>query len=73
MDFKIFKDKEHINTIVATEDFVKDYCAKNGYTYVPLSRTPSVVADTPAEPDATTEDVTWDALAAAYQEGVNNA
>lgn len=33
MRYKIFKDGESINTIVADESFVTDYCEKNGYTY----------------------------------------
>ena len=33
MRFKIFKDGERINTIVADESFVTDYCEKNGYVY----------------------------------------
>ena len=33
MRYKIFKDGERINTIVADESFVTDYCEKNGYVY----------------------------------------
>lgn len=33
MIYKIFEDGEVINTIVASEDFVKTYCEENGYTY----------------------------------------
>lgn len=33
MRYKIFKDGEVVNTIVADESFVDSYCAKNGYTY----------------------------------------
>lgn len=33
MRYKIFKDGEMVNTIVADESFVTDYCEKNGYTY----------------------------------------
>lgn len=31
MRYKIFKDGERVNTIVADESFVTDYCEKNGY------------------------------------------
>lgn len=33
MRYKIFKDGEMVNTIVADESFVTDYCEKSGYTY----------------------------------------
>ena len=33
MTYKILKDGERINTIIASEAFCKDYCEKNGYTY----------------------------------------
>lgn len=33
MRYKIFKDGEEINIIVASADFIEDYCAKNGFTY----------------------------------------
>ena len=33
MRYKILKDGEVINTIIADEEFVTAYCAKNGYTY----------------------------------------
>ena len=33
MRYKIFKDGERVNTIVADESFVTDYCEKNGYVY----------------------------------------
>ena len=33
MRYKILKDGEVINTIVADEGFCETYCAKNGYTY----------------------------------------
>ena len=33
MRYKIFKDGERVNTIVADESFVTDYCEENGYTY----------------------------------------
>ena len=33
MVYDILKDGKIINTIVADEAFVTDYCKKNGYTY----------------------------------------
>lgn len=33
MDYEIYKDGSLVNTIVADEDFVSEYCEKNGYTY----------------------------------------
>ena len=33
MRYKIFKDGEVVNTIVADERFAKDYCCKHGFTY----------------------------------------
>lgn len=33
MRYKIFKDGEEINIIVAESDFVESYCAENGYTF----------------------------------------
>lgn len=33
MAYKILKDGERINTIIADEAFCKAYCEENGYTY----------------------------------------
>lgn len=33
MRYKIIKDGETVNTIVADEKFVRHYCFKNGFTY----------------------------------------
>lgn len=33
MVYNIFKDGQKINSIVASETFVSEYCEKNGYTY----------------------------------------
>lgn len=38
MDYRILKDGELINTIVASEEFVSAYCAENGYTYEPVAK-----------------------------------
>ena len=34
MCFEIYKDKKLINIIVGSSEFVADYCAKNGYTFL---------------------------------------
>ena len=33
MNWKLFKNGEHINTIVAEEEWLKGYCERHGYTY----------------------------------------
>ena len=33
MRYKILKDGETVNTIIADEEFCKAYCEKHGYTY----------------------------------------
>ena len=33
MKFEIFDGEKLVNTILANENFAKDYCAENGYTY----------------------------------------
>lgn len=33
MTYKILKDGEVVNTIVADETFVESYCEQNGFTY----------------------------------------
>lgn len=33
MDYKIFENGAHINTIVADESFIIPYCTEHGYTY----------------------------------------
>lgn len=37
MPYKILKDGEIVNTIVADESFVTAYCKKNGYTFKAIS------------------------------------
>lgn len=48
MKYKIIKDGQTINTIMADQSFVTAYCAENGYTYqeAPLPEPPE------PEPDA---------------------
>ena len=65
MRYKIFKDGELINTIVAEPDFVEEYCAENGYTYEEDILTGQ-------EPVSEPEPSVWDELDAAYQEGVDS-
>lgn len=65
MRYKIFKDGELINTIVAEPDFVEEYCAENGYTY-------EEDILTGPEPVSEPEPSVWDELDAAYQEGVDS-
>lgn len=59
--YKIYKDGEEINRIVANEPFVTNYCEANGYTFE---------AELVPEPEP--EDDVWEQLDAAYQEGVNS-
>lgn len=51
--YKILKDGEEVNTIVAGTDFVENYCAKNGFTFE------EVVEPEPEEtkPEPTTEEI----------------
>lgn len=67
MRYKIFENGEEINVIVASEEFVTDYCAKNGYTFEadPLPEPEPV-------PEPETELSVWDELQIAYEEGVNS-
>ena len=53
MNYKIFKDGEEINTIVADEAFVTAYCAKHGYTFEEYQMPPEPEPE--AEP--TTEEI----------------
>lgn len=66
MRYKIFENGEEINVIVASEEFVADYCERNGYTFeeAPIPTPPMPEPETPE-----TEESVWDELDAAYQEG----
>ena len=68
MKYKILKDDEVINTIVADKAFVTDYCAVNSYTFEPIPE-----PKPEPEPEPETETSVWDELDAAYKEGVNSA
>ena len=66
MRYKIFKDNEHINTIIADESFIIPYCRSNGYTYEE-----EILPEPEPTPEPPTADVSFDELAAAIKEGVN--
>lgn len=51
--YKILKDGEEVNTIVAGPDFVEDYCTKNGFTFEEVVE--PVHEET--EPEPTTEEI----------------
>lgn len=51
MDYNIFENGELVNTIVASEDFVKTYCLENGYTYE------EVIPTNPQEPAPTDHEI----------------
>lgn len=52
MNWLIYDNGEHINTIYADEDFVKSYCEENGYTYEMRDDDERE----PVKPDPTTEE-----------------
>ena len=66
MRYKIFKDNEHINTIIADESFIIPYCQSNGYTYEE-----EILPEPEPTPETPTAGVSFDELAAAIKEGVN--
>ncbi|MBQ7094334.1 MAG: hypothetical protein IJN84_07455 [Clostridia bacterium] len=66
MRYKIFKDNEHINTIIADESFIIPYCQSNGYIYEE-----EILPEPEPTPKPPTADVSFDELAAAIKEGVN--
>lgn len=68
MKYKIFKDGDVVNTIVADQPFIAEYCAENGFTFEEI---PEV--DPVPDPEPEQETTVWDELDAAYQEGVNSA
>ena len=47
MDYKIFENGKHINTIFADEAFVTTYCEANGYTYEII---PEPIEETESQP-----------------------
>lgn len=70
MKYKILKDGEVINAIVAEPDFVEGYCEANGYTYEALAAWDAAHPETPAEGQETA--LTEAEMAAAIQEGVGS-
>ena len=52
MNYLILKGETIVNRIVADENFIKNYCEENGYTYTEVIREPSVETD----PEPTTEE-----------------
>jgi len=67
MRYEVWSGDELINTIVASEEFAEKYAASTGYTLIHKETDP-----TPTTP-ITTEYATYDELAAAYGQGVNEA
>lgn len=65
--YKIYKEDEEINRIVADEKFVTEYCNINGYTY---ELEPE--QDPEKEPEDQEEYEIWAELDKAYQEGVDS-
>lgn len=47
MIYKIFKNNEQINIIVANEEFVKKYCELNNYTYKLEERHEEIIIEPP--------------------------
>lgn len=54
MNYKILKDGEVINTIVADESFVAEYCAENGYTFEAI---PQPEPEPEPEPEPTADEL----------------
>lgn len=60
MRYRILKDGEELNTIIADEAFVNSYCEKHGYTYEELPEPEPVEPEEPeivTEPEPTTEEI----------------
>lgn len=73
MRYKIFKDGEMVNTIVADESFVTDYCEKNGYTYeaqLELASVDSAKAEKIAEIKKDCEEYIYAGADVTYSDGV---
>lgn len=65
MRYKIFESSTEINVIVADPEFVEGYCKRHGYTYEE-----DALPD-PVKPEEPVGEVSWDAMAQAIREGVN--
>ena len=66
MRYEIYENDTLINTIIADETFIANYCNKHGYTYK-LAELPQ----TEPTPEPQTDDV-YTELAKAIREGVNS-
>lgn len=62
MRYKILKDGEVINTIAADEDFCKNYCAENDYTYELMPEPEPVPEPEPTQLDIIEAQVTYTAM-----------
>lgn len=66
MRYKLYDtDNNYVNVIVADEDFITSYCAKNNYTYV-QEELPE-----PEKPEVVEEPTEYDKVADSIQEGIN--
>lgn len=73
MNWKLYStDGEVVNTIVADEVFVAEYCEKHGYTFERMPD-PEPAPEPEPVPEPETETSVWDELDTAYTEGVNSA
>lgn len=48
MDYNVYNNNVLVNIITADEQFIKQYCEVNGYTYEEIEREPT--PETPATP-----------------------
>ena len=63
MYYRIFETGEEINTIAASEEFVKYYCEKHGYTYELIEiPEPEPVEEQPSQLDIIEAQVTYTAM-----------
>lgn len=65
MRYKIFENGAQVNVITADADFIEQYCAENGYTCEEAPLPGPAPTPQPESP------VTWDEMAQAIREGVN--
>jgi hypothetical protein len=63
MDWNIYENGVLINTICATEEFTKQYCEENGYTYE--------LRPEPEYPEPVEKSI-WEQLDDAYRQGVES-
>ena len=69
MEWNVYENGELINTIVADEEFAKQYAEENGYTVEDIIPTPAPDPIPIPEPSGETTDAE---LAAAIKEGVDS-